>query len=192
MLSRHCSRRRWYAERYITQPTSMLLRLTGQEAWTDPVSFPTGCTFNGVPVEGSGAIVASTATQVTVTQALHAGRTLMLNSTHTTTVVLPAATGSGNIYTFKVGVAGTEGSKIIQVANSTDVINGGSTAWNTQATVLTFIATASDDTITMNRTTTGGLIGSTVTIQDVAAGQFLADVKLLTTGNPATPFSNAI
>ncbi len=136
--------------------------------------------------------VATTSTQITVTAAVHADRDLVLNSTHTTTVTLPAASGSGNRYIVSVGVSGTDGSKIIKVANTTDAIRGGSVAVNTQATILTFTATATDDTITMNNTTTGGLIGSKVEILDIAAGVFLAQVLTITTGNPATPFSATV
>ncbi len=137
-------------------------------------------------------LVATTATQVSVTAAAHGERDLVLTSTHTTTVTLPAASGSGNRYNIIVGVTGTDGSKIVQVANTTDVIQGASIAANTQSTTIGFISTSGSDTITLNNTTTGGLLGTRITIVDVAAGTFLANVFNITTGNPATPFSNAV
>ena len=137
-------------------------------------------------------LVSVTGTQLTVTAAVHGDRDVILDNTHTMTVVLPAASGSGNRYNFIVKTTGTDGSKIIQVANTTDVINGGSLAVNTQSTTIGFTATASDDTITLNNTTTGGVKGTRVTLVDVAAGVYLVNIFNITTGNPATPFSNAV
>lgn len=170
---------------------SMYNCLAGTET-TPALLLGTGTSAGGVPLDGANTLVATTATQVVVTAAAHAGRNVVLNSTHTVTVTLPAASGTGNLYTFLVGVTGTDGSKIIQVANSTDVINGASIVANTQATVTGFLSTASDDTITLNFTTTGGVVGTKVEILDVAAGKFLAQIFGITTGNPATPFSNAV
>ena len=182
-----------------TTPTSVVNRLMGVEAFTDALNFggvaqtlAAGTLIGGVPVDSATKLVASTATQIVVTAAAHAGRNVVLNSTHTTTVTLPAATGTGNVYTFLVGTTGTDGSKIIQVANTTDVIQGASIAANTQSTTIGFITSATSDTVTLNNTTTGGLIGSEVSIIDVVAGTFLVSVFNIATGNPATPFSAAV
>ncbi len=182
-----------------TTPTSMVNRLMGVEAFTDALNFggvaqtlPAGTTVGGVPVDGASAMIATTATVIAVTSTVHAGRTVVLNSTHTVTVTLPAATGTGNVYTFLVGITGTDGSKIVQVANTTDVIQGASIAANTQSTTLGFVTSATSDTVTMNNTTQGGLLGSLVTIRDVVAGTFLTQVFTITTGNPATPFSASV
>lgn len=140
----------------------------------------------------SARILTVTGTQLTVTAAVHADRDVLLDNTHTVTVTLPAASGSGNRYNFIVKTTGTDGSKIIQVANTTDVINGGSLAVNTQSTTIGFTATASDDTITLNNTTSGGVKGTRVTLLDAASGVYLVNIFNLTTGNPATPFSNAV
>lgn len=136
--------------------------------------------------------VTFTGTQLTVTAALYGDRDVLLDNTHTVTVTLPAASGSGNRYNFLVKTLGTDGSKVIAVANTTDVIRGASIAANTQSTTIGFIATASDDTITLNNTTTGGAVGTRVTLLDAAAGVFLVNVFNITTGNPATPFSNSV
>lgn len=137
-------------------------------------------------------MVTVTGTQLTVTAAVHADRDVVLDNTHTVTAILPAASGSGDRYNFIVKTTGTDGSKIIKVANTTDVINGGSLAVNTQSTTIGFTATASDDTVTLNNTTTGGVKGSRVTLLDVAAGVYLVNIFNITTGNPATPFSNTV
>ncbi|MES2155740.1 MAG: hypothetical protein V4510_11450 [bacterium] len=170
----------------------MVLRMTGQEAWTDPVAFAAGTTIAGVALDPVTNLVASTSTVITVTAAVHSGRQVILNSTHTTTVTLPASTGGGDIYTFRVGVTGTDGSKIIQVANSTDIIQGASIAANTQSTTIGFLTSATSDTVTMNNTTSGGLLGSVVQLIDIAVGKYLGQVFTITTGNPTTPWSAAV
>lgn len=142
--------------------------------------------------DASANLVATTATQITCTALVHGNRTVVLNSTHTTTVTLPAASGTGDKYTFEVGVTGTDGSKIIQVANTTDIMQGASIAMNTQSTTIGFKATATDDTVTLNNTTTGGYLGTKVELHDIAAGTFLVRIYNITSGNPATPFSAGV
>ncbi len=171
-----------------TTPTSMVNRLMGVEAFTDALTLPAGTTIGGAPVDSATRLVTTTATQVAVTATAHAGRHVILNSTHTTTVTLPAATGTGDVYTLRVGVTGTDGSKVITVANTTDVIKGGSIAVSTESTTLGFASTAAT-TITFNNTTQGGVIGTKVELIDVAAGIFLVNVLSVGTGHPATPFS---
>lgn len=134
-------------------------------------------------------LVDCTTATLAVTAAAHAGKTVLLDTTHTQTVTLPQATGTGNRYVFVVKTLGTDGSKIIQVANSTDVISGSAWVSNTQNTTDSFLTSASSDTITMNNTTQGGLVGAEIVIQDIATGVFSVRVQSGTTGNPATPFS---
>ncbi len=133
-------------------------------------------------------LVTNTTTTLTVTEALHEGRDILLDNTHTVTVTLPAATGTGDKFNFVVLTLGTDGSKIITAANTTDIIFGGSIAINTQSTTLGF-QTTNATTVTFNNTTTGGKIGSRIELQDVASGKFSARVFAITSGNPATPFS---
>jgi hypothetical protein len=53
--------------------------------------------------------------------------------------------------------------------------------------------TASDtDTITMSGSTTGGVRGSMVELQDVASGIWMVRGSLVSTGSEATPFSAAV
>ena len=55
-----------------------------------------------------------------------------------------------------------------------------------------FETAATSDTITMNGTTTGGILGAQVEIQDVASGVFSVVVRSAATGTEATPFSAAV
>ena len=120
------------------------------------------------------------------------GRTVSLNSATGFTVTLPKADGTGAVYTFVCPVTVTSGSHVIQVANATDsmvglcvmgidVLNG----------AIMFYATSGDDTITMNGTTTGGLLGDSVVIRDIAEGLFHVLITAHGTGNEVSPFSAA-
>jgi len=55
-----------------------------------------------------------------------------------------------------------------------------------------FSTLPASDTITMNGTTTGGLVGSYVQVTDLAAGEYLVSAALVGSGTPATPFSAAV
>ncbi len=173
-----------------TVPTSLVNRIMGSETWTDSVAFAAGTTIGGVPLDAATRLVATTGTTIAVSAAAHAGRILVLNSTATVSVTLPAATGTGNVYTIVVGTTGSTGSKIIQVGGATtDIIQGGSIASTTESTTLGFVTSATSDTVTLNNTTSGGLVGTTVTLIDIASGVFTVQVINLGTGHPATPFA---
>jgi hypothetical protein len=51
---------------------------------------------------------------------------------------------------------------------------------------------ATTDTITMNGSTTGGVVGSWVKMKDVATGFWRLEGGLVCTGTEATPFSAAV
>lgn len=135
-------------------------------------------------------LVDCTAASLTITRDLHAGRTVTMNRAGGMTLTLPAATGTGNIYKFFVGTTFTSNG-IIQVANATDIMQGG-VAVSTDAGGVTILAAATSDTITMNGSTTGGLKGSFIEIEDVASGVFKVSGFLVSTGAEATPFSAAV
>lgn len=129
----------------------------------------------------------------TITAKEHGAKeVLVLDLAAGLTVTLPAATGSGEKYPFVVATTFT-GNGIIQVANSTDVFVGNALFLQDAAdTVVGFEAGATDDTITLNGTTTGGLAGTEITVTDIAAGKFAVKVVGAATGTEATPFSAAV
>lgn len=141
----------------------------------------------------SNRIVSVTATTLTVTAKDHAHRTVVLGSTHTQTVTLPAASGTGDKYKFAVSVTGTDGSKVIQVANTADVMTGVHIVHSTStAEASSFLTSATSDTYTANNTTTGGIMGTTVEIEDIASGKFLVRVDAVSSGTVATGFSASV
>lgn len=107
------------------------------------------------------------------------------------TVTLPASAGTGEVYSVFALTTVTSNDYIIQVANATDVIQGG-VSISTDIAGITMLTAATTDTITMNGSTTGGLIGSWVTLTDVSAGFWALDGFLKSTGTEATPFSAAV
>lgn len=127
---------------------------------------------------------------LTLTAEDHAGKTGLFDVAGGATATLPAATGTGNKYRFAVKTTLTS-SGIIKVANSTDIIQG-VLSLSTDISGTNMLASATADTITMNGTTTGGLKGSVIEIEDVAAGLFVVTGGLVTTGVEADPFSATV
>jgi len=128
---------------------------------------------------------------VTLDDDAYAGRTINLNSTTGRIVTLPSATGSGATYTIFVGATVSSGSHVIRVAAGTNVMQG-VLGIATDAAGVTCPTAADSDTITMNGSTTGGLRGSVVELQDVASGIWAVRGSLVSTGAEATPFSAAV
>ena len=125
----------------------------------------------------------------------HGNRILYCTTAATLTWTLPAATGTGNHYTFLQGILAT-GSKIITCSELTNhrmiggiTIADGDTPFGSEG----FQPGASDETVTMNAGTTGGMLGDWVKVTDVATNKWMVegDLHSATGSDPATPFSNA-
>lgn len=141
----------------------------------------------------SARVVSTTAATLAVTLASHESKTVVLASTHTQTLTLPAATGTGGRYRFAVSTTGTDGSKVIKVANTADVMTGVCVVNSTStAEASSFLTSATSDTVTLNNNTTGGITGTTVEIEDIATGVFLVRVGAASSGTVATPFSASV
>jgi hypothetical protein len=138
-------------------------------------------------------IVSTTAATISVTLASHDGKTVVLASTHTQTLTLPTAAGTGARYKFVVSATGTDGSKVIKVGSTLDNMTGVSIANCTSTNEANgFLTTATDDTITLNNTTTGGIKGTVVEIEDVATNLYSVKVVNSQSGTIATPFSATV
>ena len=174
------------------------------DADADVIEIPTGTTNVNVvghltPGTLNTGIVVLTATDA-ITEAEHAGKTLSMaevGGNAACTFTLPAATGTGNVYKFIVGVVNTS-NYIIKVADATDTIDGqvivtnDSTAGGT-ASVISWPTAATSDTITLNGTTTGGVgIGDYIELTDLIANQYVVSGMLKASGTEATPFSATV
>jgi hypothetical protein len=117
-----------------------------------------------------------------------------LDSAAGSTVSLPAASGSGAKFKFVVTVLATTTNHIVKAANSNDTMIGLIAIASADATVKSFTSTAtSSDTITLNRTTSGGVaLGEWLAAEDVAANKWYVTGYLSNSGTPVTPFSSAV
>lgn len=135
----------------------------------------------------------ATAATLVLGAAPYTDRIITLNRAAGIAVTLPAATGSLNRYKFIVGTTVTSNTTTIKVANATDVMNGFAIqSQDAGATVQMFEAAASDDTITMDGSTRGGIRGDVVELVDIAAGVWAVEVRSAGTGAEATPFSATV
>lgn len=127
----------------------------------------------------------------TLAKDTHAGTVVNVSAAAGLTLTLPASTGKGDEYSVFVLTTVTSNGYIIKVANATDIF-AGAVGVSTDAAGVTILAGTTDDTITMNGSTTGGLIGSNIRIKDVSAGFWQVSGFLVSTGAEATPFSATV
>jgi hypothetical protein len=121
----------------------------------------------------------------------HSFRKLILNAAAGLTVTLPAAVGSGDRYEIFVGTTVTSNALAIKAASSSDIIQG-VIGVSTDAAGVNVPTAADSDTISMNGSTTGGLKGSRIILQDVSTGVWEVSGALVSTGAEATPFSATV
>lgn len=130
-----------------------------------------------------------------ITEALHEGRTvLMTGAGAARTFTMPAATGSGMRYRFVVGEVNTSGYLIKSVVG-TDLMKGciiGDDGGGV-TTPLIWAAGSTDDTITLNGTTSGGVsIGDWVELEDITATAWAVRGIIQQSGSEITPFSDSV
>lgn len=181
---------------------------SGQYALGDTVTDSIGvvwvCVQAGIPgvftpadvgpaMAQSAGLVNATTSTLAVTAATHSGKVVTLNRAAGIAVTLPAAAGTGANFRFFVGTTVTSNTTTIKVANASDTMVG--TAVGLQdagATLQGFEAGGTDDTITFNGTTTGGIKGDMVELIDVAANLWWVRVVSSGTGTEVTPFSATV
>jgi hypothetical protein len=143
----------------------------------------------------SARMVNLAATTLTLTAATHDDRTIRLNHTGaSSTVTLPDATGSGVRFVFLVGAVNTS-SHIIKVPDASNTMKGVVSILDNDSNALTaYAASGTDDTLTLNGTTTGGQIGDWVEFVDLATDTWHVRGQLLCPAgsNVADPFSATV
>ena len=144
---------------------------------------------NGIIQAGSGSVINLTA-ETTLTFDTHAGRIIEINDADGA-VTLPAITSDtiGATYKFFVG---TTASDLDIKTDGTDKFVGNlvlAAAATSQARG--FAPAASNDVISMNGTTTGGIAGSVVEVTAIATAEYLVTGTLLGSGTLATPFADS-
>jgi hypothetical protein len=141
--------------------------------------------------------ISMTSATGTVTAALHAGKVIAFGATAGTALTLPAATGTGNVYTFVIAVTATSVGNVIKVANATDVMAG---SYNLQqdvdsaGTLKMWQSAATDDTMTFaGAATTGGIKGGWIRCTDYLSGFWSCQAFTSSGGgSEATPFSATV
>ena len=153
--------------------------------------------INRINDKSASVVDESTAATLAVTEAAHGDRTILIGKTDGQIVTLPAATGTGNKYTFIIAVAAGSNANIIKVANATDVFDGsqaiGRDADAEGATGYVWGAETNDDTLTMDGTAKGGKVGDRIEVIDYKAGFFSVIAHLNQSGgSEVTPFSATV
>ena len=150
---------------------------------------------------GSNNVVSLTA-DTTLTVAAHAGKILLTNdadgvftlpSIVTTTPSDPTDPNQlnnlGATFTF---VVVTEATDMDIVTDGTDKFLGMVyTGITTAATGKTWVSAATNDVITQNGTTKGGVAGSYIRVTAIASAQYFVEGMLLGSGTIATPFADS-
>lgn len=163
-------------------------------------TFPAAGTFTSPAshtVALSGTLTRSKASltgTTAITQAAHANRVNVITGTAAATYTLPEATGTGNTYLFVFGQVNTNGTVFVTADTTNCSIGGSLNILDQDANAQTaYFATTGDDTITINGTTTGGLIGDTITLIDIATDQWAVYGSLVCPAgsNVADMFSSA-
>lgn len=161
---------------------------------TDSVALQAGSTCGGYPLDPvtKQINVAAGSTSLTMTMAADAERRILIQPTGGLLITLPAPTGSGSLYQICVAATITGGSCSIDAKGSDSVAIFAGVAWqNKTGTGLTTTPTASNtNLITLNGTTSGGIVGDVITIQDAALHTWNLDILGQYTGTFASPFSN--
>lgn len=167
----------------VTAPTLTAVTITG-------ASTITGATLVNSLVTSAPINAGST---LSVTAALHAGKTILLDQVAGTVNTLPAATGTGNVYTFIGKVALTSVSNIWNAVGS-DKISGGILINNTGDTVAATAdfwpaTAASSVTLTGTLAAGGGSIGDRTVFVDIASAIWAVTGMWTTAIDPVSPFS---
>lgn len=141
--------------------------------------------------------VVTLAVTTAITEALHEGRTVVMTGAGgARTFTLPAATGGGGKYRFVVGEVNTSNYLIKSVVGS-DVMQGtilaASTTDSATDAARTWRSGATDDTVTLNGTTTGGVkIGDWIEFEDISATAWSVRGFVTQSGAEATMFSDTV
>ena len=155
---------------------------------------------NGFTSTGPGMTVSLTA-DTTLTVAAHAGRILLCNDADgkfTLPSIVATAPGRnddpnqlnnlGASFFFVVETAATD---MAILTDGTDKFVGGVYTGVDDATGKTFISGASNDVITLNGSTKGGLAGSIIRVTAIASAKYAVEGITLGSGTLVTPFADA-
>lgn len=122
--------------------------------------------------------------------AAYRNRPVVLGKADGQTITLPATTGSGHRYRLVIGTAITSVGTVITALAAGATYKGLAQIMGASALV-SAAAAAGNNTITLNGSTKGGLVGTTVELEDVATNVWAVSVLGVGSGSAETPFSTA-
>lgn len=164
--------------------------------------------LSSVYMQGPATIVTNNAATLTLDPALHGGR-MIYNNVATTTITLPVINAAANSVTSGPGQDPSTSNNLGPVfslfigttATAVKIITGqgtdlfvGSISLEPATTVgggALFVPTGSSISVNFNGTTTGGIAGSLVWFQPIAANKWLVQGTVIGSGTLATPFANS-
>lgn len=184
----------------LTAPAADLNQLNGTNAVTADFDKLAAVTATAIEINRStdvSARLVAAGSTLTLTEAAHEGKTILLDTITGSVVDLPAATGTGGIYRFVVFRAATSNAHIIRVqAASSAFMDGVIYQMDTDVSPALTVRPALDgdafDTITLNGTTSGGLVGDEIVVQDLDTDLWFVRGHINATGTIVTPFSSVI
>lgn len=129
-----------------------------------------------------------------MTEAAHANKIIKADTATGSTITLPPSTGGGAVYIVLVTVTATSNSHVIKVANASDEMRGFVVQDSDTATAPNiWWAADNDDTITLNRTTSGlAAQGEYFEFVDAALNHFFVRGYSQASGTEVTPFSATV
>ena len=141
----------------------------------------------------SSRLVNHTAATLTLSEALHGNKIVTVNKADGTAITLPAATGGGSQFELFIGTTITSVGSTIKVANSSDTMVGFVTQFaDGGTTVVSYEISGTDDTITLDGSTKGGIKGDKILLTDIAVNLWSVEVKVSATGTEASPMSATV
>ena len=141
--------------------------------------------LNGVVVLGAVDITADT----TLNANAHAGRVIRVNDADGV-ITLPSITSDNIGATYHIYIE-TAATSVVIKTDGVDKYTGGVYIGVNNATGKTFISAASNDVMTLNGTTSGGLAGSVIKMTAITTAKYDVSSVVLGSGSLITPFSDA-
>ena len=152
-------------------------------------------------ISAGNATVVSLTADTTLTVAAHSGKVLTCNDadgkfTLPSIVSTPPGRDDdhnqtnnlGASFTFVIETAATD---LDILTDGTDKFVGGLYLGKSDAAGKTFISGASNDVITLNGTTKGGIAGSIITVTAIGSAKYAVEGIVLASGTVVTPFADA-
>lgn len=140
----------------------------------------------------SETILTVATTPLALTRAAHHNRTIVLTKTDGQALTLPPATGSGTKFRLIIGATVASSATTVKVTLN-DTLKGLALGLDGDGVPANAWATAADsDTINLDGSTQGGVVGDEIELIDIAADIWFVRVRIQQSGTEATPFAATV